>query len=374
MFSVDNFYYILDKNLFEPVHLAAWYCHPFGSNSLRPLHRHFDTRLQLLLWDQEPFNFQLYKDSIQARCRESNTNLKPNAVAISDICKESKIVPYNWYYFFHGFAALDWFRDAQYLPLLNNNFSNVFISLNRLVTKERSYRLSLVAELIDRDLARYGSISLMGKDFWRKEIEDVNTRLSPNQIKKISSTFINHDYNLILDIENIPGWASANFGINEIELFQNSFVHLVTETIFYGEKLHLTEKIFRPIAICRPFILAGATHNLAYLKNYGFQTFDKWWDESYDEESDSEIRLSKILEIINQLSKLSTADLKDMYQEMLPVLKFNKEHFFNDFRSTIVNELINNYIELLNNYNRRNKDFYNLKNLDVLTINKLLSR
>lgn len=372
MFSLDNFYYILDKNLFEPVNLAAWYCHPFGSNSLRPLSRHFDSRLQLLLWDQEPFNFQIYKDSIQARCRESNTNLRPNAVAISDICKESEIVPYNWYYFFHGFAALDWFRDAQYLPLLNNNFTNVFISLNRLVVKERSYRLALVSELIERGLTQYGSVSLMAKDYWRAEIQDSLTKLNKHQIDRIHRVFSKNDYNLVLDIENVPGWASASFGNNEVELFQNSFLHVVTETIYYGPKLHLTEKIFRPITMCRPFVLAGATHNLEYLKRYGFETFDRWWDESYDQESDPDLRLQKIVRIVEQLSNYKIDDLKLLYQEMLPVIKHNYEHFFNDFKKQIIDELIENYVKLLLEYNTRNNGGYDLDRLNLERITKLL--
>ena len=43
--------------------------------------------------------------------------------------------------------------------------------------------------------------------------------------------------------------------------------HIVTETIFYDNKLHFTEKVFKPIVARRPFFLVGAPGNLAYLKS-----------------------------------------------------------------------------------------------------------
>ena len=371
MISVDNFYFVLNKNLFEPLGISAWGCYPFGSTTLVPLNksRHsltWETRpkLEIILWDQEPFDFRLYKNSINSDdCRIGG--LRPNVIAVSDICRESQIVPYNWYYFFHGFAALDWYRDAQYLPLLNNTFSNVFICLNRLVTKERSYRLALVADLINKDLIKYGAVSLTSKETWPNEINDSNTKLTSQQIELITSVFSRHTEDLYLDSKDTPGWASAGMSSDEVELFQDSFLHVVTETIFYSKKLHLTEKIFRPIVMCRPFVLAGAVGNLAYLKRYGFQTFDRWWDESYDLETDPAKRLEKITAVIDQLCKLSITELQDMYQEMLPVIRHNQEHFYNGFKKHIVNELLDNYVQLLTTLN----DKFNLEGLGQSTRN-----
>lgn len=359
MFSVDNFYFVLNKNLFEPLGISAWHCYPFGSSTLMPLYKDrgdltWNTipKLEIVLWDQEPFDFKLYKHAINSEeCRLSG--LLPDTVAVSDICQESQIVPYNWYYFFHGFAALDWYRDAQYLPLLNNTFSNVFICLNRLVTKDRSYRLALVADLIDQDLVKHGAVSLNHQTAWAEEITSPSTKLTAKQIHTVSKVFSQHTENLCLDYTNTPGWASAGMSNNEVDLFQNSFVHVVTETVFYSNKLHLTEKIFRPIVMCRPFVLAGAVGNLAYLKRYGFQTFDRWWDESYDLETDPEIRLAKITHVIKQLCDTGVTGLQDMYQEMLPVIQHNQEHFYNDFKKHIVDELLDNYVQLLTALNEK---------------------
>ena len=126
---------------------------------------------------------------------------------------------------------------------------------------------------------------------------------------------------------------------------------MVTETNFYDDKLHLTEKIFKPIAIKRPFILVSAPGNLEYLRSYGFKTFDRWIDETYDSEPDPDIRLKLIVNEITKLSKLSSAELNDMYNQMQSILDYNHHHFFNDFKKIIVNELVDNFESCTKIYN-----------------------
>ena len=196
-----------------------------------------------------------------------------------------------------------------------------------------------------------GQVSLAEKSQWREEIGNSDTQLSLRQCQQIARVFTADPTDMHLDCAATPGWASAGISEQEIELFQSAFVHLVTETVFYPRKQHLTEKIFRPIVMCRPFILAGAVGNLAYLRSYGFQTFSKWWDESYDEETDAEQRLTKIADIIADLCQLSHAELQAMYIDMLPVIEHNQQHFYNTFPSVIVDELLDNYVQLLQTWN-----------------------
>jgi len=127
-----------------------------------------------------------------------------------------------------------------------------------------------------------------------------------------------------------------------------SLWHIVPETMYYDESLHLTEKIFKPIAIKRPFILVGAPGNLEYLRSYGFKTFDRWIDESYDEESDPERRIQMITD---QVEKLCKQDVKTMYAEMQDVLEYNHQHLYGKFREIIVDELLWNFKKQVNWYN-----------------------
>jgi hypothetical protein len=59
------------------------------------------------------------------------------------------------------------------------------------------------------------------------------------------------------------------------------------------------------------------------MRDYGFETFDNWWDESYDEESDHWKRLQKVMDVTLEISKLSSKELLNIYIDMKDVLQHN---------------------------------------------------
>jgi hypothetical protein len=74
----------------------------------------------------------------------------------------------------------------------------------------------------------------------------------------------------------------------------DSLVYVPTETVYFGNRLHLTEKTFKAIALEMPFVLVAPAGSLAYLREYGFQTFDEIFDESYDLETDDVKRIEAV--------------------------------------------------------------------------------
>jgi hypothetical protein len=113
----------------------------------------------------------------------------------------------------------------------------------------------------------------------------------------------------------------------------------VLETVFDDQRIHLTEKIFRPIACGHPFILAAGPGSLEYLRSYGFKTFDPWIDESYDKEINSYLRLKKIIQSMIKLIDLNNSE----YSAVKDIAEFNRRHFFSDaFQQQITNELKSN--------------------------------
>jgi hypothetical protein len=161
---------------------------------------------------------------------------------------------------------------------------------------------------------------------------------------------------LIADIKNPAGDFSAHAGPQELLLNQRALWHVVSETVFYYDKLHLTEKIFKPIVSKRPFILVAAPGNLAYLKSYGFKTFDRWIDESYDDEQDPAKRLEMIANEVEKLCKLSMGQLKNMHMEMQEILNYNFDHLYGNFREIIVNELVDNFEGAIAQWNSNRTD------------------
>lgn len=386
MFSIENFYYILYQHLLKPLNLQDVMFMQFGETDVEKMHYglyagsayRYRTRPTMenccYYFDQEPM-YQYSADSFVSRTALKKFRMLANSEiseVIKSLCQDYKY--HNWYYFFHGFAALDWYRDGQYFDQ-DIDWTRPYISFNRLHVNERSYRLNLVARLAQQDLLQHGHVSLhLGHtEFgsWQQELTSPNTRLS-EEAKTIIANNINQP--LLLDRQHSTGNISADFGHREFDLWKSGLWHLVTETVFYHNKLHLTEKIFKPIVAQRPFMLAAAPGNLAYLKSYGFETFDRWIDESYDTITDSDQRLQAIVDQTQRLCSMSTDDLKEMHREMMPVLEHNFHHFYGDFKKRIVNELVDNFetaVRLWNNGRVDGRDLP-LQNIDFDRVKKVL--
>lgn len=358
MFSLDRFYYILHNNLISRFdNSKSIYFEPFGTYEAcriltKPHNSSNNIWLHAYFYDQEP----IYDNDMLKKFILGYTVVSPNRINIiansekSDLKNEllSQKNLRDWYYFFHGFAALDWYRDFQYVKQESfEDFTKVFICYNHLTSKYRSYRLHLVSNLISQDLAKFGKISLF-LDNWRSTIEDPNCLLDSKAKVTIYNTLKNVTESLIIDTDTPDGTLSANI---KLESLTDALWHIVTETVYFQPKLHLTEKVFKPIIAQRPFILVAAMGNLAYLKSYGFKTFDRWINESYDLEPDNYTRIEKITQEIARLCAMPMPQLKQMHEEMQEILKFNHAHFYGEFRTIITNELVDNFGAILSNNN-----------------------
>jgi hypothetical protein len=370
MFSLDRFYNILHNNLISQfTNGRSVYYYPFGTYQQRNiLQDHTDCVMDTVdsqkvekIWfhsyffDQEPiYNYTL--PIIKQSKLMHDGNMGPRRISIlanseksnfkREIVKSENL--YDWYYFFHGFAALDWYRDFQYMnPSSFDRFDKVFICYNHLMSKYRSYRLHLVSNLISQDLVQHGRVSLFLQDqqgTWQDTIQDPETPLDNRARVKIYHTLKNVTEPMIIDTNTPTGSLSASVNVDDLT---SALFHVVTETVFFQDKLHLTEKVFKPIVAKRPFLLAAAPGNLAYLKSYGFKTFDWWIDESYDLEQDHYVRIEKITFEIAKLCAMPTPVLKQMHAEMQEVLEYNFQHFYTTFKDLIVDELVDNFEHLL---------------------------
>lgn len=108
-------------------------------------------------------------------------------------------------------------------------------------------------------------------------------------------------------------------------LYYHSFCNIVTETDFSDGHIHITEKTDKSIFALQPFVIVGNPYSLQRLKELGFKTFGKWWDESYDLEKYDRIRMFKIKQTIKEINKFSVEELINVYEDMKDVLIHNKE-------------------------------------------------
>jgi hypothetical protein len=114
-----------------------------------------------------------------------------------------------------------------------------------------------------------------------------------------------------------------NFPFDSI---QKSFLNIITETCYTSNFVNLSEKTFKPIICKRPFLILGVPGCLQHLKDLGFKTFNKWWNESYDLELDNAKRLQQVYYITENILNTPFEDLKIMLNEMNDILEHNHNH------------------------------------------------
>lgn len=69
----------------------------------------------------------------------------------------------------------------------------------------------------------------------------------------------------------------------ETWLYEKTKISLISETFFSeGQPIFCTEKTYRAIANCHPFVIAASPYHLDYLRSRGYETFSSLIDESYD--------------------------------------------------------------------------------------------
>ena len=202
--------------------------------------------------------------------------------------------------------------------------------------------------LDEKNLLDYGHISFSKKCPVHNDIEYSifhiikNFNLDKNYIiEKLNHISSLPDLRIDSSIEHPI--QNSSFEIGNISKPMESFVHVVTETCFWETKKHLTEKIFKPIVLKQPFLLLGCANNLAYLKEYGFKTFDRWWDESYDDCQDPLQRINMVVKILEDLCKIPNTQLESMLVDMQEVLEHNYALFYSfEFIESIWKELETN--------------------------------
>ena len=120
--------------------------------------------------------------------------------------------------------------------------------------------------------------------------------------------------------------------LNLIPYF-NSYFNIITETSWgpgydfeVPQKIHLTEKVWKPISAFQPFILISTKNNLKKLREWGFRTFDGFIDESYDELDTYEERIKIINKEIIRLCSMSRKELDAWYWSMEDILVHNSEN------------------------------------------------
>lgn len=320
-----------------------FFCDPPGTSDPEHLFNFGDDCAEfnyILFHDQEPIHSKihtrLFEDTVR-RNIDLNHGKGPihsaivtselNSEIVNQVCKK-----YNWksyYYFFHGWAALDWYRgyDKTYLMSTpqDRTITKTFINPNRIIGGYREHRVLLMYHLLKHGI----------QNAWTSfpdhcPVEDLSITEIAGHFKQqypdIVDVFASAD--LPMNFPGEEGHPMHSCWLSLFDLCAESLTYVVTETVFAGQRNHLTEKSFKPICLGMPFVIVSTQGSLEYLRSYGFKTFGHLWDESYDNEPDDYRRIEKVSQLLKDLDNLSTQQKQDLFQQALPTIQHNFDHFY----------------------------------------------
>jgi hypothetical protein len=255
------------------------------------------------------------------------------------VCNHFKWKPL--YYFFHGWAALDWYRgyDKTFLikPIEGRTPTKTFIAPNRIIAGERMHRLEMLYWIFKLGMT---DNHISCPETCPAENISIHDAIKPlgNKYPDIQEVFAQQTLPI-----NFAGETDHPMHSCWLSLFDecaDSLLYLVTETVATGRRHHLTEKTFKPIAMGMPFIIVGTQGSLEYLRSYGFKTFGDFWDESYDTIADDNQRIAAIAKTLKDLDSLSAMEKASLYRRMVSTIEHNWNHFYGgDFEKVLWTEL-----------------------------------
>jgi len=169
--------------------------------------------------------------------------------------------------------------------------------------------------LLERGIVTLGGVAKDGTD-WQQGLDVV-----PMTIDDLPSA-----YNQTQDDHNNYGGVPNDLvTIGRLDLWQNHFLNVVSETEFDEWKpVFMTEKIWKPMIGLRPFHVHGNPRSYQWLRDRGFRTFNHYWKHLPVETAGQH---DALMDVINHLVDMPKKDIEDMYQDMLPDLRYNKQRF-----------------------------------------------
>ena len=222
------------------------------------------------------------------------------------------------------FIHFDFFLEQQkvlknkFLPL--TKIKHRYLSMAQGVP--RHHRYAMTYQLYKNNLLEHGAVSCSAYENFHYNTRPGTTDEYMSKLENFKQTvFDSFKQSLPHTIDNQINIHQV--GNDESHLFENVFVNLVNETHQPDDRVFITEKTYRAINYCRPFIINGDKGSLTYLKEMGFKTFDQFWDESYDDEESDHVRITKITEVVRDICHRSNEELLTQYNDMLPILRHN---------------------------------------------------
>jgi len=347
---LDSLYHYIDDQFDGNALIYRFYPHGSKNQSnLWPLRdlQPYDTIIKpiVICHDQEPLQFDWYSADAQQDYLHENfdpalhvylqecnldfdtwANIYKKKILLHSEINSDQVEQYRKrfstaYWWSHAVIARDWYRYAEVDPSVVKQPRRIKYLFNvycRAWTGSRQYRLKFL-ELLNNSAV----------------CSSTRTRFNPYDSDTHYSKYSSAEF--AFEPNTAESAGSATYCASDV---RSSLFDVVLETVADQKRIMLTEKILRPIACCQPFILMAGPGSLQVLRDYGFQTFGRWIDEGYDEIEDPVMRMSAI---VNAMEQAKNSNIMRHSDNIFAVAEYNKRRFFStEFLETVTNELNQN--------------------------------
>ena len=320
----------------------VFFCDPFGYTDSEHLFNIGSDDIvendYVYMHDQEPVHLDLHEslfDDIVRRNADINWPNPPQGHVI--VSERGEYVDaleqkYGWkthYYFFHGWAAQDWFRGYDKTFLIararDRRPTRTFMSPNRIVGGKRDHRVLFLYNIFKHNLQDNHISAPRTCQYENVDISDIASKYI-NTYPDICQQFDRAELPRLFKDEDEQ--LMSSYTLTNFAEAADSLVYVATETVYFGRRQHLTEKTFKAIALEMPFILVAPAGSLAYLREYGFETFSPYIDETYDTIEDPIGRIEAVTQILTEIQARSAAEKLELWQNLLPRVEHNYRHFY----------------------------------------------
>jgi len=226
--------------------------------------------------------------------------------------------------------ASDAYLQKQPEPLyrLDIEPSHLFLCFNK---RSRMHRIVLATMFAKYNLLEHSLFSLQEHD----ENGNIKGNINMDMIQAHGLTHRDLDKlydSFPLNIDNLNQVPDPIYdGDSDMTPFyQDSLVSVCTETSFHTNVMALTEKCIKPIKYKHPFILVATQGTLARLKEFGYKTFDTWWDEGYDDIIDHNDRMDAIVNICRDIATWDQEKIKQFRNDVKETLNHNYRIFIDN--------------------------------------------
>ena len=252
-----------------------------------------------------------------------------------------------------GFLA-DHYKDILHTPIEHNDTiigllstdeyinaekKKFFLSYNKNTTKP--FRVQLLLWLMKTGMIddSYVSILIKNGNFDRNRLRSDKDELYDliawfNQFEQKGFNVLDWDY------PNHQNDVFSSLRYTTKSHYADTVFNIITETTCDNNSLNLTEKSFKGIANCHPYLVIGDVNTHKHIKDLGFELYEDLIDYSFDSINDSEIRLNSALKEVKRIYNIGGNSILEWYKKNIDKIEHNKIKFFEYKFSDMIKETI----------------------------------